>query len=339
MLPLFPKDLVKLKSGHGFHETCNKVYITAYRHEMASVQKKGIARYTNQGIAQMLPPPNWEYLKSPWYFGLVVKIFRRDPQLALDVADVMTDLSNVPLSRAELKRRKQEDAHLGSGKKKALSNSVTEESSPLSGGDWKTDPCPSVVSFTNVDNRADSVMAMAAENQERFASAKMLSSKAQAGTYNIGVRMAVMEELERGLNILDRIRGCIGEEKFSEGVQDVYESLPKYATFKNEVKVIDVDNDDTPFKNEVEVIDVYNDNPPIGSASAGTATKEANDDCGIVESDDEDDLYDSDGGIDLEKMYPNTEDNNVQYIYTRNATGGRVISVDCRLKKGRKGTK
>jgi hypothetical protein len=128
----------------------------------------------------------------------------------------------------------------------------------------------------------------------------MLSSKAQAGTYNIGVRMAVMEELERGLNILDRIRECIGEEKFSEGVQDVCESLPKYATFKNGVKVIDVDNDDTPFKNEVKVIDVYNDNPPIGSASAGTATKEANDDCGIVESDDEDDLYDSDGGIDLE---------------------------------------
>ena len=68
----------------------------------------------------MLPPPNWEYLKSPWYFGLVVKIFRRDPQLALDVADVMTDLSNVPLSRAELKRRKQEDAHLGSEKRRLL---------------------------------------------------------------------------------------------------------------------------------------------------------------------------------------------------------------------------
>jgi hypothetical protein len=216
----------------------------------------------------------------------------------------MTDLSNVPLSRAELKRHKQEDAHLGSGKKKALSNSVTEESSPLSGGDWKTDPCPSVVSSTNVDNRADSVMAMAAENQERFASAKMLSSKAQAGTYNIGVRMAVMEELERGLNILDRIRGCTGEEKFSEGVQDVYESLPKYATFKNEVKVIDVDNDDTPFKNEVKIIDVDNDDPPIGSASAGTATKEANNDSGIVESDDEDDLYDSDEGLIWKRCTP-----------------------------------
>jgi hypothetical protein len=75
MLPLFPKDLVKLKSGHGFHETCNKVYITAYRHEMASVQKKGIARNTNQEIAQMLPPPNWEYLKSPGTLALSSKSF------------------------------------------------------------------------------------------------------------------------------------------------------------------------------------------------------------------------------------------------------------------------
>ena len=87
---------------------------------MASVQKKGVPRYTKQEVAQMLPPPNWEYSKAPWYFGLVVKIFRRDPQLALDVADVMTDLSNVPLSRAELKRRKQQDAVRRSGKKKRL---------------------------------------------------------------------------------------------------------------------------------------------------------------------------------------------------------------------------
>ena len=62
------------------------------------------------------PPPNWEYSKAPWYLGLVVKIFRRDPQLALDVADVMTDLSNVPLSRAE--RRKQQDAVRRSEKKR-----------------------------------------------------------------------------------------------------------------------------------------------------------------------------------------------------------------------------
>ena len=68
---------------------------------------------------------------------------------------------------------------------------------------WNPDPYPSVVSPSNVDNRraAGSVMAMAAENQEMFASAKMLSSKAQAGMYNIGVCMAVIEELERGLKL------------------------------------------------------------------------------------------------------------------------------------------
>jgi hypothetical protein len=120
MLPLFPKDLVEMKSGHGFHKTCNKIYVTAYRYEMASVQKKDVPRYTKQEFAQMLPPPNWEYSKAPWYFGLVVKIFRRDPQLALDVADVMTDLSNVPLSRAELQQRKQQDAVRRSEKKRLL---------------------------------------------------------------------------------------------------------------------------------------------------------------------------------------------------------------------------
>ena len=92
-----------MKSGHGFHETCNKIYVAGYSMQ----QKKGIPRYTKQEVAQMLPPPSWEYSKSPWYFGLVVKIFCRDPQLALDVVDVMTDLSNVPLSRAEMKGRKQ----------------------------------------------------------------------------------------------------------------------------------------------------------------------------------------------------------------------------------------
>lgn len=39
LLPLFPKDLVKMKSGHGFHESCNSVYVTGYRHEMASLKK------------------------------------------------------------------------------------------------------------------------------------------------------------------------------------------------------------------------------------------------------------------------------------------------------------
>jgi len=157
---------------------------------------------------------------------------------------------------------------------------------------------------------------MAAENQERFASAKMLSSKAQAGTYNIGVCMAVMEELERVLNLLEKIRGCIGEDKYTEGVHDVYASLPKYGTFKNEVKVIDVDNDDDPPRD--------------------AAQKEASDSGNVDSDDDDSNDEDADGGTDLEKMFPNVPGNDVEYVYTRNASG-RVIAVDCRLKKGKKG--
>jgi hypothetical protein len=134
-----------------------------------------------------------------------------------------------------------------------------------------------------------------------------------------------MEELERGLSVLDRIRSTIGEERYSDGVNHVYGSLPKYGTFKDEVKVIDVDMND----------------PPPGTASSGldsvTARKGAND--SGVDSDDDDDIDDDDddGQTDLEAMFPNTEDSNVEYIYTRNSSG-RVISVDCCLKNGKKGT-
>jgi hypothetical protein len=112
---------------------------------------------------------------------------------------------------------------------------------------------------------------------------------------------------------LEKIRGCIGEDKYTEGVHDVYASLPKYGTFKNEVKVIDVDNDDDPPRH--------------------AAQKEASD-SGNVDSDNGDSNdEDTDGGTDLEKMFPNVPGNDVDYVYTRNASG-RVIAVDCCLKKG-----
>ena len=48
----------------------------------------------------------------PWFLGLAVKIFRRDPQLAPNVADVLGDVANLPVSRAELKRKKQVENQL-----------------------------------------------------------------------------------------------------------------------------------------------------------------------------------------------------------------------------------
>jgi hypothetical protein len=100
-LPFFPKDLVTMKSGHGFHESCHEVYVNAW-------YRKGLMKkkYSKEEADQMIPPPLWEYTRSPWYFGLAVKN-RRDPQLAMQVADVMNNKTNLPISHAEMKRQKQ----------------------------------------------------------------------------------------------------------------------------------------------------------------------------------------------------------------------------------------
>jgi hypothetical protein len=135
ILPVFPKDLVSLKSGKGFHESCSEVYATAYRQEMAKINAKGVPKYTPDVLKTMQPPPLWEFSKLPWYLGLAVKIFRRDPQLAPNVGDVMCDPANIPISRAAMKRKKQmEDHHpissTGSNKRStSYSASVSHSSS------------------------------------------------------------------------------------------------------------------------------------------------------------------------------------------------------------------
>jgi hypothetical protein len=111
ILPVFPKDLVSLKSGKGFHESCNEVYAIAYRQEMAKLNTKGVPKFTADALKTMQPPPLWEFSKLPWYLGLAVKIFRRDPQLAPNVGDVICDPANIPLSRAAMKRKKQMEDH------------------------------------------------------------------------------------------------------------------------------------------------------------------------------------------------------------------------------------
>ena len=108
VLQYFPRDLVTMKSGRGFHESCNDVYVKTYRLEMGKCKTRGGApKYTAEEIEEMHPPCHWEYTKSPWHFGLLIKIFRRDPQLTLHVASVMSDPVNAPVSRAELRRQKQ----------------------------------------------------------------------------------------------------------------------------------------------------------------------------------------------------------------------------------------
>jgi hypothetical protein len=60
----------------------------------------------------------------------------------------------------------------------------------------------------------------------------------------------------------------------------------------------------------------------------------------ILPDDEEDDYVEdpyflhADGTPDLEKILPNSDDNPIEYIYTRDATG-RVVHVDSRYKQGR----
>ena len=75
-----------MKSGKGFHESCNAVFVSAYRKELMRTK-----HMSKDEADQELPPHFWEYRKNPWFLTLAVKVFRRDPQLAPNVADVMTD--------------------------------------------------------------------------------------------------------------------------------------------------------------------------------------------------------------------------------------------------------
>jgi hypothetical protein len=80
----------------------------------------------------------WEYTKMPWFLGLAVKIFRRDPQLAPNVADVLGDVENLPVSRAVLKRRKQVEMQ---EKKRQRESPPSDETSGVGTTGYSTPRC------------------------------------------------------------------------------------------------------------------------------------------------------------------------------------------------------
>ena len=57
------------------------------------------------------------------------------------------------------------------------------------------------------------------------------------------------------------------------------------------------------------------------------------DDC-LDQKEFDEELLDEDGNPDLEKILPNSDENPIEYVYTRDATG-RVVNVDARYKPGR----
>jgi hypothetical protein len=143
---------------------------------------------------------------------------------------------------------------------------------------------------------------MATDSQEKFASAKVIASKAAAGTNNIGVRIAAMEELEKGMNLLEKIRGTIGEQTFSDGVNDIYKNLPKYSTSREDVQVIDFNKDGHTVSNlllfsmlqrRIALLDSDDDSIPAPATMEDGVDVESGDD-----DSDDDDFTDGNGGID-----------------------------------------
>ena len=196
--------------------------------------RNGALKYTKEEIDDLFPPQHWEFTKSPWYYGLLVKIYRRDPQLALDVAAVMKDPTNVPVSRAVLRRNAQEKAR----RMNDATPSPPTDCSVLTSSDS---------SFVTPSMNVRSSVAMhattsGAHTDSRLTWAKVIASKAHAETTNSAKRMGKMEELEKGMALLEKMRSVIGDDLYANQVRCLFAALPNFKAFDSAVNIIDVDS-------------------------------------------------------------------------------------------------
>ena len=242
LLQYYPKDLVTLKSGRGFHESCHQVYVKAYRLEMGKAKVKGGApKYTAEEIEEMHPPHHWEYTKSPWHFGLLIKIFRRDPQLALHVASVMSDPVNAPVSRAELRRQKQVMAQQ---KQKGTSNKENRgPPSSINIGNARTSSSFSTSSSTSARGgptfaanvSGGSEFAEDSEESKRVNDARILISNTHANQHLLNRRIGKMDEIERSLAALEKMQLFVSEAAYAAKMRSAFASLPVFGTYETDV--------------------------------------------------------------------------------------------------------
>ena len=224
-----------MKSGRGFHESCNEVYVKAFREEMSTAKlRNGTLKYTKEEIDDLFLPQHWEFTKSPWYYGSLVKIYCRDPQLALDVAAVMNDPNDVPVSCAVLRRNVQEKARQMND---ATPSPPTDCSVlTLSDSSFVT---PSMNGRSSVAMHATT---SGAHTDSRLTWAKVIAFKAHAETTNIAERMEKMEELEKGMALLEKMRSVIGDDLYANQVRCLFAALPNFKAFDSAVNIIDVDS-------------------------------------------------------------------------------------------------
>jgi hypothetical protein len=121
----------------------------------------------------------------------LVKIFRRDPQLAPHVASVMNDVTNRPASHAAMMRDKQRKML----QQRANAAVTVSTSSPTDSSVLTSLPCTDAASTSKsaveYNNRFDSLLSDC--NNNKLLWAKLLASKAHAETTNKAKRMGKME--------------------------------------------------------------------------------------------------------------------------------------------------
>jgi hypothetical protein len=174
---------------------------------------------TAEEVDRELPPSFWEYKKSPWFFGLTVKIFRRHPQLAPDVHAVLSDVANAPQSRAEMLREKQQ--------RRIDSKKIKVE--------------PVGTKATANQHRQQQ---RHQQDTRKVVWAKVHTAKAMEQNSNVACRLGRVEELEKTLSLLEKIRPVIGEEEYKQKIDSIAASLPNLGTYKAEVEVIVINDDD-----------------------------------------------------------------------------------------------
>ena len=116
-----------------------------------------------------------------WIFGLALKIFCRDPQLAPNVADVFSDVANLPVSRAELRSQTQRAFAIGKNNQSSTFKTLANISPRTGGGCGAVVPPPA----TNPND---------ATTTKKLLWAKAIATTAQGENTNI---IALLENFVR----------------------------------------------------------------------------------------------------------------------------------------------
>ncbi|KAI2512245.1 hypothetical protein MHU86_2121 [Fragilaria crotonensis] len=249
IIPLLPASFTTMKSGKGFHETCNDLVVTLFRREVhkGTVAKPGIPW---SDAEQLLPPHMWEYKKPPWSFLLCVKIFRKHIQLAPNVADVMDDVTNIVESRDIVKRNAQVAAYRTTQHKKKRANTAVNSSRIKKEFPDDEDDnrfvCPSdsassstvmpSKSFT-VAVRSEAVIA-AETDRKHNAWAKVHMAKAIEENANVAKKMAEFDAIEKKLMLLERFRGVMEDAEYNARVKEVLDTMPETKLFAKQCEVV-----------------------------------------------------------------------------------------------------